>query len=930
MSDVYLRSGTIYRGLSHYHQDKVRNMSPETQKNVYPVHYETEVLLKDGSQILMRPIKTDDTSEWLDFIRRLSVHSKYLRFHYVPKEMGIEDAIRFCTVDYIDSFAFVAEFIKDEGKDIIAIGRYYRLPGGYRAEIAIVIEDSYQQKGIGTKLVEWLANVARDNGITMFEADVLAENEEMMNVFRDYGFHIESDLEAGAYHVTFPIALTKKVIEKEESRETFSTLASLRSILSPRSVAVIGASKRPGTIGYRIFQSIMESKFTGIAYPVNPTADAIMSVKAYPSVLDVPGEIDLAMIVVPAALVTKTVGECGRKGVKGLIVISDGFRERGTEEGAARERELRNITLGYGMRVVGPNCMGIINTDPAVSLNATFSPIYPGEGNVSFLSQSGAMGLVILEYAQNLNMGLSSFASIGNRVDISPIDLLQYWEQDKATRVILLYMESFGNPRKFSRIARRVAVHKPILAIKSGKTAAGSRAASSHTGALATPDIVTDALFHQAGIVRVDTVEQLFDAAILLSNQPIPKGKRVVVVTNGGGPGIIAADACMSSGLDVVELSQETLNALMPIMHREISIGNPLDLTAGASPEEFEKILNLLAADKGNDAVLTIFIPPTVEEPHAMENTIKRVAPVFWEHGKPLLACFIGQRGVEGGLGSGGKFVPCYLFPEDAATALSKAVQYNELISSPRGSVPQLSDINRERARKIIETELTRSAKRPLWLSAVDIYELLSCYGIRMAETLVAKTTVEASELAKKIGFPVVVKLHSSTITHKTEVGGVVMDVKSSAEVGKAYDQIKSKLKAIRRENEMEGVTVQRMVKEGIEVIVGVTQDRSFGPLIMFGLGGIYAELLKDVAIKLHPLTDLDAKELISSIKMSMLFDGFRGSPLADKAALEDLLLRISELVEDVPEIIELDLNPVKSMPQGQGYWVVDARILLR
>jgi acetate---CoA ligase (ADP-forming) len=905
-------------------------MSPETQKNVYPSHYGTEVLLKDGSRILMRPIKKEDTGEWLDFIQRLSPHSKYLRFHYVPKEMGMEDAIRFCTVDYVDSFAFVAEVLADESKQIIAIGRYYRVPDSRRAEIAIVIEDTYQQKGIGTKLVEWLANVARDNGITSFDADVLAENEEMMNVFRDYGFHVESDLEAGAYHVTFPIALTRKVIKKEESREMFSTLASLRSILSPRSIAVIGASKRPGSIGHRIFQSIMEAKFSGIAYPVNPEADSIMAVKAYPSILDIPGEVDLAMIVVRASLVTKTVNECGKKGVKGVIVISDGFKERGTEEGAARERELRDISLGYGMRVVGPNCMGIINTDPAISMNATFSPIYPRAGNVSFLSQSGAMGLVILEYANNLNMGLSSFASIGNRVDISPNDLLQYWEQDKSTKVILLYMESFGSPRKFSRLARRVAQRKPILAIKSGKTAAGSRAASSHTGALATPDIVSDALFRQAGIVRVDTVEQLFDAAMLLSNQPIPKGKRVVVVTNGGGPGIIAADACMSSGLDVVELSKETLTALTPIMHREISIGNPLDLTAGAPPEEFEKILNLLAADKGNDAVLTIFIPPTVEEPHAMENTIKRVAPVFWKHGKPLLACFIGQRGLEGGLGAGGKFVPCYLFPEDAATALAKAVQYGELIRTPRGSIPRLTGIKKEQARKIIETEMSRSAKRPLWLSADDICELLGCYGIRVAETLIAKTAGEASELAKKIGFPVVVKLCSSTITHKTEVGGVVIDVKSEEEVVKAYDQIRDKLKTIGREKEMEGVTVQCMVKDGVEVIVGVTQDKSFGPLIMFGLGGIYAELLKDVAIKLHPLTDLDARELIASVKMSKLFDGFRGSPPADKLALEDLLLRISELVEDVPEIAELDLNPVKAMPQGEGYWVVDARVLLR
>lgn len=902
---------------------------PSEINTAYPLQYETEVLLKDGSRILLRPIRREDTERWLAFVRRLSRRTKYLRFHYVPKEMGQEDAVRFCTVDYINTFAFVAEALKEQRKNIVAIGRYYRLPNKHSAEVAFVIEDVYQGKGIGTKLMEWLANVARDNGITNFEADVLAENEQMITVFRDYGFHVTSDLKWGVYHVTFPITRTRKVVKKEEERERISTLASLRSMLYPWSIAVIGASRQPGALGHLIFQYIMKNGFSGVVYPVNPNADVVMSVKAYPSVLDIPGDVDLAIIVVAAKLVAKVTDECGRKGIHTIVVISDGFKERGAE-GAARERELRDITLGYGMRLVGPNCMGVINTDPRVRLNATFSQVYPPRGNTALLSQSGAMGLVILEHANNLNMGISTFVSVGNRADISSNDLLQYWEQDPATKVIILYLESFGNPLKFSRIARRVAAIKPILALKSGSTPAGSRAALSHTGALATPEIVSEALFRQAGIIRINTVEELFNVATLLSNQPVPKGRRLVIVTNGGGPGIIAADACAHHGLVLPGLSPETIRELRPAIKRDIGLGNPLDLTAGATAEEFEGTLKVLANDKGNDAVLAIFIPPTVVDPKAMEDALRRVVPVFQRQKKTLLVCFMGRRGTQGRLGSGGKFVPCYLFPEDAVSALAKAAEYGEFLRKPKGVVPKFHGIKRERARKMVEKAMTRSAQRPLWLSAKEISELLVCYGIRIVETLVAETAAEAGALALRIGFPVVVKLNSSTIVHKTDVGGVILDLSSENDVKKAFADIQARLNEIGREHEMKGVTVQRMVKGGVEAIVGVTQDPSFGPLIMFGLGGIYAELLNDVALRLHPLTDFDARELMSSIRMAKLLEGFRGSPPSDTQALEDLLLRLSVLVEDIPEIAELDLNPVKVMPQGEGYWVVDARIMVR
>lgn len=892
----------------------------------YPSQYETEVVLKDGSRLRLRPIRKEDAEAWVTFIARLSPQTKYLRFHYIPKEMGMDDALRFCTVDYKDTFALVGEAFRDHRWEIVAIGRYYRLPKRHSAEIAFVVADEYQGKGIGTRLVEHLCKVGRDNGIKAFEADVLAENDEMMLVFRDYGFHVASELEAGVYHITFPIAPTTRVVKGEEERERFSTLVSLHSLLFPRSVAVIGASREPGSTGNLLLKCILEAGFSGTVYPVNPNAEAVIAVKAYPSVLDIPDSVELAVIAVPTPLVARVSDECGRKGVRAAIVISDGFAERGPE-GAMRERELREITLGYGMRLLGPNCMGVINTDPTVRLNATFSPLYPPRGNVAFLSQSGALGVSILDYASKLNIGMSSFVSVGNRADISPNDFLQYWEQDPATGVILLYLESFGNPRRFSRIARRVSSVKPIVAMKGGRTPAGSRAASSHIGALATPEIASEALFRQAGIIRVDTLEELFDVAAFLSNQPPPKGRGVAIVTNGGDRGLLAADTCEQRGLALPQFSKETEEKLRGVIKREVVVSNPLDLTAGATAAEFEAVLEVLAGSSESDAAIAILIPTVAINAEAMEQVIGRSARFFRRRQKPLLACFVGERGFKTKLGAEGSYVPCYPFPEDAVSTLAKAVGYNQWRKKPKGTIPRIRGIRRAKAKDLIEAVMKRSARRPIWLSDDEIARLLDCYGIQFAETRLAATPVEAAAAATAIGFPVAVKLASSSIVRKTDVGGVVLDVKSADEVIEAFETIRARLARIGREAEMQGVKVQRMVTGGMETIVGVTQDPSFGPLIMFGTGGIYAELLKDIAVKLHPLTDLDAEELLSSIRMARVFEGYRGSPPHDMAALKDLLLRLSALIEDIPQIAELDFNPVKVMPQGEGYLVVDAMI---
>ena len=905
---------------------KVQNENSET---AYPVQYKTEVLLKDGSSILLRPIRVDDVKGWVEFVGRLSDRTKYLRFHHMPKDMGLEDAARFCTVDYHDTFAFVAEVLRETKRDIVAVGRYYRLPDHHSAEVALAIEDSYQGRGLGTSILEQLAGAARENGIDRFEADVLADNDQMMNVFKNYGFHVTSELQTGVYRVAFPIAETAEVAEKKAERERASTLASLRWLLKPQSIAVIGASRHPGTIGYLLLQCLTQGGFSGKIYPVNPNTDSLMSLKTYPSVLAISGDVDMAVIAVPARIVAKVADECGHKGVHTLVVISDGFKEVGPE-GASREKELRDIALGHGMRIVGPNCMGVINTDPSVGLNATFSLVFPPAGNVAYASQSGAMGLVVLQYASSLDMGISTFVSVGNRSDISSNDLMEYWEQDPSTDVILLYLESFGNPRRFSRIARRVSAKKPVVAVKGGSTQAGSRAAASHTGAMATSDVVSEVLFRHAGIIRVNLMEEMFDVATLLSNQPLPRGRRLVIVTNGGGPGIMAADAAGRNGLVLPQPSPEMVAKLKSVVKRDISLHNPLDTTASGDAGEFRAILQLFADDEDTDAVLSIFVPPVVEHTQDFEASIRDVAPYYWNKGKPLLACFLGQRGFKSKLGSSGRFVPSYPFPEEAVSALSKAVEYAEMRQKPTGRIPEFAGIRKDEARDIVAQAMTGSAQRPLWMQPGEISSLLACYGMRFVETTTARTPTEAAAAAAKIGFPVAVKLDSSTISHKSDVGGVVLGLHSGDEVKQAFDDIRARLAKKGHLNEMQGVVVQKMINEGIEAIAGVTQDPVFGPLIMFGSGGTYAELMKDVVMRLHPITDLDAEEMINSIRMSSLFKGFRGSPPADIKALEDLLLRLSAMVEDIPHIAELDFNPVKVMPQGKGYYIVDARIMLK
>ncbi len=891
--------------------------------------YKTAVILKNGSTLHLRPIVPEDEGKVRSLFSRLSRHSLYLRFHHVLSQMSQEEAKRFCSVNYDNDFALAAILGEDSEERIIAVGHFYRMPARDRAEAAFVVEDEYQGKGIGSHLLEQLATIAREKGIRSFEASVLAENKNMMQVLQRSGFYLAEEMESGVYQMEMDLAPTPTVERMSAQREKVASIASLQAFLKPKSIAVIGASQRVGSIGNKIFHNILQQGFNGVLYPVNPNTKVVCSVSAYPSVLDIPGEVDLAIVIVPAAGVHKVVQECGRKGVRGVVIISAGFGETGPE-GTERQSKLLDMARSYGMRLVGPNCMGIINTDPDVNMNATFSPVFPPVGNVAMASQSGALGLAILEYARSLNIGLSTFVSVGNRADVSSNDLMQYWEEDYSTDVILLYLESFGNPLKFGRIARRVAASKPVIAVKSGRTLAGSRAAASHTGALATTDVASDALFRQAGIIRVDSLEQLFDVANLLAHQPLPKGKRVAILTNGGGPGILTADACASRGLELPELSKTTISKLKRFLPKEATFANPIDMTAGPGAKEYGKAMKLLAEDENVDTLIVIFIPPIVTDPEAIANAIREVAPRFREQGKTLVASFMSSRGAPSELGSEEEgHVPTFTFPEATAGALAKACDYSEWLKRPRGEIPKFTDIDRRKALRIVEEALEKSTTRPLWLRAASAVELLNAYGINVVPTMLAKTAQEAADVAEDIGYPVCAKLLSKTITHKTDVGGIALDLRSRVEVEQAYARIKTRLENEGRGNEMGGVIIQKMIKGGLETIVGVTQDPSFGPLILFGYGGIYTELYKDVAFRIHPLTDIDAKEMIRSITAYKLMEGWRGAKRADIESIEELLLRISIMVEDLPHIVELDLNPVKVKAEGKGYSAVDARIMI-
>ncbi|MCU1465347.1 MAG: family N-acetyltransferase [Actinomycetia bacterium] len=879
----------------------------------YPARWESDVVLADGGTARVRPSRPDDEPALLALYERLSDESIYLRFFSpVPRPTAVQ-LERITSIDYVDHMVLVAQI----GADIVAVARYDRIAPA-EAEVAFAVADDQQQRGLATLLLEHLAGIAREQDITTFFADTLPGNSKMLNVFSAAGWEAKSRFEDGAVRVRFEIAPTTSSVGVVEARESKAESASIARLLAPRSIAVIGASTHPGRIGHELFRNLLAYGFEGPIYPVHPTSLSVAGVRAYANVLEVPDAVDLAIVVVPAPEVSDVVRECAEKGVRGLLIISAGFAETGPE-GKAAERELVAAARSNGMRIIGPNCLGVLNTAPAVHMNATFAPARPVAGNVAFLSQSGGLGIELMSRAGELGIGISQFVSVGNKADVSGNDLLQFWADDAQTQVILLYLESFGNPAKFVRLARNVARTKPIVAVKSGRTAAGSRAASSHTAALAAPDVAVDALFRQAGVIRVDTLDELLSTAMVLAHQPIPAGRRVAIVSNAGGPGILAADACAGAGLEVGELDTATQDALRAIASTGASVRNPVDLVAGATAEQYEDALRVTLADPSIDAVLVIFVPPLVTRAEDVALAIGRAADAA--HGKPILSCFLGRAGVPDALRGrdGRQTIPSFAFPESAAHALGRVADLADWRRRPPGVVPNLDGIDRGGAHAIVTAALARDPEGS-WLEPAAAATLLGCFGIPAAPVREVADAEQAAHAARELGFPVVLKASAPNLVHKSDVGGVVLDLRDEETVRRAFTEMSKALGAT-----MTGAIVQPMVagsagtgeRSGVELIVGITHDPSFGPLVLFGLGGATAELLADRALRLVPVTDEDARELVRSLRGSPLLFGYRGRPQVDVAAVEDLLLRVGALADDVQEIAEMDLNPVVASADG-------------
>jgi acetate---CoA ligase (ADP-forming) len=867
-----------------------------------------DVILRDGRTLRLRPPRREDADALLEFFRSLSERSLYLRFHGF-REVDARLVEPLLEPDWEERGSLLGALADEDGEQVVAVANYVRLRDPAVAEAAFTVADAHQRRGIGTRLLEQLAARASEVGIERFVAEVLPDNRNMLGVFEAVGFELTRELEGGELEVQFPIAPTERYRERVEERDHAAVTASLRPFFEPRTVAVVGASRRRGSIGGELFRNIVAGDFAGAAYPVNRDGEPVAGVRAYASIEEIPDEVDLAVISLPAGAVQEAAEHALRKGVRALVVISAGFAEVGSE-GAERQERLLALVRAHGARLIGPNCLGIAVAGP--SLNATFAARSAPSGNIGFSSQSGALGLALLEAAEARGLGLSAFVSIGNKADVSSNDLLEWWEDDPATGVVLLYLESFGNPRRFGRLARRVARRKPILALKSGTTATGQRAASSHTAALAGSEAAVDALFRQAGVIRAPSLEELIDVAALLSSQPETKGRRVAVLTNAGGLGILCADACEAAGLEVGELSAATREKLAALLSPEASVANPVDMLGGATAATYAEALPLLLADPQVDAAIALFVPTvtaTAEEVAAAVADASREAAAD----KPVLAVVMTASGIPAALRQRGGRVAAFAYPESAARALGRAASRAEWLRRPHGTVPVLEGIDRPEADRVVERAL--AAGGDAWLEPAQARDLLRAYGIVVVEERLAGSADETVAAAREVGFPVVVKT-AAPGAHKTETGGVALDLPDEDAVRAAAARIGGP------------VLVQPMVRDGAELLAGLVQDPVFGPLVAFGPGGVLAELIGEAAFRIAPLTDVDAEELVTGGKAGRLVRGFRGAPPADAGALADLVQRLARLGEDLPAVAELDLNPVLARPDG--YVAVDARVRIR
>ena len=886
---------------------------------------DSRVVLRDGSIASIGRAASGDSSALLEFFQRLSSESGLHRFlsRSVP---DTDFAELLCAPSNPDKHWTLLVKRRLEAVDrIVAAGSYLSRGSGV-AEISMGVDERLQGMGLGTHLLERLAAVAIQNGFRKFQAVAEMANHRMIEVFRRSGFSVHERHEAGLIEVDLELTPTETNKLLSEMRDRLSAAASIRPFFMPNAVAIAGASRDQSSIGYRILDELLRAGFKGPLYAINPNAPEVHFIKTLNSIRDIPQPVDLAIIAVPRGAVLSVVDDCAARGVRALVVITAGFSEGGAEGRELQEELLRKVR-GYGMRMIGPNCMGLLNADPDIRLNASFSPVFPESGNLAMSSQSGALGLAVLALAAERQLGFSTFISVGNKADVSGNDLLQYWETDPHTGVILLYLESFGNPRRFARIARRVGRSKPIVAVKAGRTRSGRRAAGSHTAALAADDTAVDALFRQTGVIRADTIDGLFDIASALGSQPLPRGRRVAIVTNAGGPGILCADACEAGGLTISEFSDSVQKKLKAFLPAAATVANPVDMVASAGPESYRQSIKTVLAVSDIDSLVVIYIPVDRSDTQSYADAIRlgiEEGRTTGGAGKPVLACLMTSAMRQEPLRTPDETIPVYSFPEAPAMALAKCVSYAEWRAELPGVVPEFDDTDPKAARYIIREALRQRGNG--WLKPEEIRAVLSAYRIKQPSGALAKSADEAVRIAEGVGFPVAMKLVSSLIVHKTEAGGVRLNVLSEEEVRRTYALIQAACQQA-SSTPPEGVLVQNMVTGGVELMAGITGDPLFGSLLAFGLGGVNVEILHDVQFRVTPVTDSDARQMVHEIRGFPLLKGYRGRPPADIDAIEEVLLRLSRMAEEIPEIAEMDLNPILALPPGQGCCAVDARI---
>jgi len=864
-------------------------------------------LLADGSTVEIRHARPEDAADVRRMHEELSPTNAYFRFFSYSPLAPEREAQRLCRPEDADHAALLARL---DGR-LVGAASYEATSRPSVAEIAFAVSDEMHGRGIATLLLEHLVSIARQRRLTAFAAETLPENVAMQRVFTDAGLPVERRFADGLIELMMPLpghegGQLDQYLDAVADRASRADVASLRHLLLPESVAVIGAGRRRGSVGREILHNIVTGGFPGPVYPVNPHGRSMEGLTCLTSAVELPFGVDLAVIAVPPAEVPSAAAACGQRGVHAIIVITASL-------GGGSGADLLSICRRYGMRLVGPNCFGIAST-PA-RLNATFAVDNPAPGIAGLVMQSGGIGIALLEHLRRLGIGVTTFASVGDKYDVSSNDMLTWWEQDEQTKLAVLYVESFGNPRGFARTARRVGGKVPVLTVIGGRSAAGQRAVASHTAASATPVVTQEALFGQAGIIATRSLGELIEAAAFLSCQALPAGRRVAIVSNAGGVGVLAADACGDAGLSVATLSPVTQRRLTRLLPPGAAVAGPVDTSAAVGVKAFRDCLEAVAADERVDAVLAVGVPTAVADLSAAILTA--------EMSKPLAATLLDQPAavtlLPRGLDTSQDRIPAYAYPESAVRALAHAVHYREWRDSRLGQVPELANVDATRSRALIAAELTADPDGG-WLTEADASTLLASYGIAMVTSKTATSLEQVRSAAAELGGHVVLKAEVPGLVHKTDAGAVKLDLRTEGEIADAYAELTAAFGA-----RLTRILVEPMLADGVETIVGVVQEPVFGPLVVFGLGGVATEVLDDRTARLAPLTDTDATEMILGVRAAPLLLGHRGSPPVDTAALADLLLRVSLLADDLPEVAELDLNPVIARPDGAH--VVDVRI---